>query len=172
MIPEIFIENWRKTVPWQMTEQIEQDLMISRALVDLYNDPHVKDALVFRGGTALNKLFINPPARYSEDIDFVQVRPEPIGKVIDAIRFCLDDWLGEPKPTRAEVVFEERLVEDDPARWGSSWRAGAGEYRAGGTGARDGLRELRREVAVELSLDGRRAGRHREAACADAEHRR
>ena len=34
MIPEVFIENWRKTVPWQMTEQIQQDLMISRALVD------------------------------------------------------------------------------------------------------------------------------------------
>jgi hypothetical protein len=29
MIPEVFIENWRKTVPWQMTEQIQQDLMIS-----------------------------------------------------------------------------------------------------------------------------------------------
>ena len=27
MIPEVFIENWRKTVPWQMTEQIQQDLM-------------------------------------------------------------------------------------------------------------------------------------------------
>jgi hypothetical protein len=58
MIPEVFIENWRKNVPWQMSEQIEQDLIISRALVDLYNDPHIKDALVFRGGTALNKLFI------------------------------------------------------------------------------------------------------------------
>ena len=34
MIPEVFIENWRKTVPWQMTEQIEQDLMISRALIN------------------------------------------------------------------------------------------------------------------------------------------
>ena len=55
MIPEVFIENWRKIVPWQMNEQIQQDLMISRALIDLYNDPHVKDALVFRGGTALNK---------------------------------------------------------------------------------------------------------------------
>jgi hypothetical protein len=41
MIPEVFIENWRKMVPWQMTEQIEQDLMISRALIVLYNDPHV-----------------------------------------------------------------------------------------------------------------------------------
>lgn len=77
MIPENFIENWRKTVPWQMDEQIEQDLIISRALVDLYNDPHIREALVFRGGTALNKLFIEPPARYSEDIDFVQKRPDP-----------------------------------------------------------------------------------------------
>ena len=33
MIPEIFIEHWRKTVKWQTLEQIEQDLIISRALV-------------------------------------------------------------------------------------------------------------------------------------------
>ena len=59
MISEVFIENWRKTVPWQMTEQIQQDLMISRALVDLYNDIHVKDAFIFQGSTALNRLFIN-----------------------------------------------------------------------------------------------------------------
>ena len=83
MIPENFIENWRKTVPWQMDEQIEQDLIINRALVDLYNDPHIREALVFRGGTALNKLFIEPPARYSEDIDFVQKRPDPIGQTMD-----------------------------------------------------------------------------------------
>ena len=72
MIPNIFIQNWSNHVKWQTSAQIEQDLIISRALVDLYNDPHIKDALVFRGGTALNKLFINPPSRYSEDIDFVQ----------------------------------------------------------------------------------------------------
>ena len=71
--------------------------MISRALVNLYNDPHVKDALVFRGGTALNKLFINPPARYSEDIDFVQKNADPIGQTIDAIRALLKPWLGDPK---------------------------------------------------------------------------
>ncbi len=69
MIPNIFIQNWSNHVKWQTPDQIEQDLIISRALVDLYNDPHIKDALVFRGGTALNKLFINPPSRYSEDID-------------------------------------------------------------------------------------------------------
>ena len=63
----------------------------------MYNDPHIKDALVFRGGTALNKLFINPPSRYSEDIDFVQKNADPIGQTIDAIRALLKPWLGDPK---------------------------------------------------------------------------
>lgn len=35
MIPENFIEAWRKTAPWQMDEQIEQDLIISRALYEI-----------------------------------------------------------------------------------------------------------------------------------------
>ncbi len=97
MIPNIFIQNWYNHVKWQTPEQIEQDLIISRALVDLYNDPHIKDALVFRGGTALNKLFINPPSRYSEDIDFVQKNADPIGQTINAIREVLKPWLGDPK---------------------------------------------------------------------------
>lgn len=97
MIPENFIEAWRDHVKWQNANQVEQDLVISRALVDLYNDPHIQDALVFRGGTALNKLFLKPPARYSEDIDFVQKRPEPIGTTIDTIKRIFKSWLGDPK---------------------------------------------------------------------------
>lgn len=97
MIPNIFIQNWSNHVKWQTPAQIEQDLIISRALVDLYNDPHIKDALVFRGGTALKKLFINPPSRYSEDIDFVQKNADPIGQTINAIREVLKPWLGDPK---------------------------------------------------------------------------
>lgn len=97
MIPNIFIQNWSGHVKWQTPAQVEQDLIISRALVDIYNDPHIKDALVFRGGTALNKLFINPPSRYSEDIDFVQKNADPIGHTINAIREVLKPWLGDPK---------------------------------------------------------------------------
>ncbi len=97
-----------------MTEHIEQDLVISRVLVDLYNHPHVKDTLVFRGGTALNKLFIHPPARYSEDIDFVQKNPDPIGKTIDAIRELLKPWLGDPnwKITQrsAKMIYKYKSI--------------------------------------------------------------
>lgn len=120
MIPEIFIEHWRKTVKWQRLEQIEQDLIICKVLVELYNDPYIKDALVFRGGTALNKLFIQPPARYSEDIDFVQKNPNPIGKTIDAIRTLLQSWLGDPKwkitERSAKLVYKYESINKMPAK--------------------------------------------------------
>lgn len=44
MIPEIFVEQWRNTAKWQTLAQVEQDLLISRALIDLYNETHIKDA--------------------------------------------------------------------------------------------------------------------------------
>lgn len=43
--------------------------------------------------------------RYSEDIDLVQLRPGPIGPAVDAIRKCLDPWLGEPRRGRKENRF-------------------------------------------------------------------
>jgi predicted nucleotidyltransferase component of viral defense system len=120
MIPENFIEQWRNSVKWRTLPQIEQDLLISRALVDLYNEPYIKDALVFRGGTALNKLFLKPPARYSEDIDFVQKRPEPIGKTINAIRALLKPWLGDPKwkitERSAKLIYRYEAITTLPAK--------------------------------------------------------
>lgn len=71
--------------------------MISRALVELFASEPVVRAVAFRGGTALHKLFLAQPGRYSEDIDLVQTEPGAIGGALDAIRACLDPWLGEPK---------------------------------------------------------------------------
>jgi len=97
MIPLSAIVEWRHQAPWIYDSQIEQDLVISRALVALYQQPKVASSLAFRGGTALHKLFMKPSARYSEDIDLVQIKPEPIGPTIEAIREALDHWLGAPK---------------------------------------------------------------------------
>ncbi len=97
MIPKEIVEIWKEHAPWRSFEKIEQDLIISRALIELYNNPIIKSKLAFKGGTALNKLYFNPPARYSEDIDLVQIKSEPIGETLDAIRECLDHWLGKPK---------------------------------------------------------------------------
>lgn len=102
MIPKNFIQDWgQQNVSWQALNMIEQDLIISRALVCLYSNPIIKNNLVFRGGTALNKLYIKPAARYSEDIDLVQIRAEPIGETIEAIRKAMD-WLGKPAWIRTD----------------------------------------------------------------------
>lgn len=80
-----------------MDRQVEQDLVIGRALVELFSRPGLAESLAFRGGTALHKLFLRPAARYSEDIDLVQTGAGAIGPILDEIHAALDPWLGAPK---------------------------------------------------------------------------
>lgn len=96
MIPEFAIREWNEQVPWTESEQVEQDLLICRALTEIYKDEYLASHLAFRGGTALHKLFLAPQPRYSEDIDLVQVNAEPIKETYDRIRVALA-FLGEPK---------------------------------------------------------------------------
>lgn len=115
MIPRDYITEWRAHAPWVADAQVEQDLVISRALVALFSDPCLKEALAFRGGTALYKLYLTPAARYSEDIDLVQVRAEPAGVMMDAVRGALDPWLGAPrwKQSEGRVTFVYRFASED-----------------------------------------------------------
>jgi len=95
MIPESAIVEWRNRVPWQTNEQVEQDLVICRALTEIFKDEFLANHLAFRGGTALHKLYLSPQPRYSEDIDLVQITAEPIKETIDRIRNILS-FLGKP----------------------------------------------------------------------------
>lgn len=96
MIPQRHITEWSEIAPWKANEQVEQDLIICRSLVELFSDDIIAEKLAFRGGTALHKLYLEPQPRYSEDIDLVQISAEPIGPSIDKIRKSLS-FLGEPK---------------------------------------------------------------------------
>ena len=118
MIPLAFLQEWSSKAPWPDSRQVEQDLIISRALCDLFNAPALKDKIAFRGGTALNKLLFATPLRYSEDIDLVQLRAEPNGPIINAIRDTLS-WLGPCKRVQAahSVHLTFRFAhEADPTR--------------------------------------------------------
>jgi len=96
MIPKIAITEWSNIVPWTDVNNVEQDLIICRALVAIYNDDFLASHLAFRGGTALHKLYLqSPQPRYSEDIDIVQIIPENIGTVFDRLRDVLF-FLGKP----------------------------------------------------------------------------
>ncbi|MCK9255673.1 MAG: nucleotidyl transferase AbiEii/AbiGii toxin family protein [Bacteroidales bacterium] len=96
MIPKRAIEEWAEFMSWKSKEFIEQDLIICRALCQLYKDEYLAEHLALRGGTTLNKIYLNPQPRYSEDIDLVQIKAEPIKETIDRIRDALV-FIGEPK---------------------------------------------------------------------------
>jgi predicted nucleotidyltransferase component of viral defense system len=95
MIPALNIVAWGQYVPWAEQRQVEQDLIISRALVELFKNPFLRDQLRLRGGTALNKLHFPSPLRYSEDIDLVRTSHGPIKPLIDTVRGVLEPWMGQ-----------------------------------------------------------------------------
>lgn len=150
MIPAMHIVAWSRVAPWTTPRQVEQDLIISRAMVELFSDDFLKARLRFRGGTALHKLHFPRPLRYSEDIDLVRTTAGGIGPILDRVRDVLD-WLGEarydvtrvapkllfrvraedggaPLRLKVEINTRERDVHDTPVEIGHTvdnpWFAG------------------------------------------------
>ena len=119
MIPTAYLQEWSHIAPWPDIRQIEQDLIICRALCDLFNDPFLAQKIAFRGGTAINKLLFRQPLRYSEDIDLTQTTAEPIGPTVKRIGKALS-WLGRPSTNQAKhsihLKFKFAPESDAPAR--------------------------------------------------------
>ncbi len=99
MIPQADIIAWRRVAPWADDAMVEQDLVLSRAVVEIFSDAALAQAFAFRGGTALHKVVLAPPSRYSEDIDLVQIEAgDPsteLGIGVAAIRSGRNEsWAG------------------------------------------------------------------------------
>lgn len=117
MIPSLNIVAWSHHAPWAEPRQVEQDLIISRAIVEIFSDSFLKSELRFRGGTALNKLHFPVPVRYSEDIDLVRTSAGPIGPILDQLRVVLEPWLGAGQFEQSPVAPKLRFrvpAEDQP----------------------------------------------------------
>ena len=117
VIPQANITAWSQIAPWAEPRQVEQDLIISRALVDIFNHDLLGSSLRFRGGTALNKIIFPKPLRYSEDIDLVRTEASPIGPILDALREVLEPWLGKGSFAASQVAPKLLFrvpAEDDP----------------------------------------------------------
>ncbi len=110
MIPKAYITEWKKFAPWKSDYQVEQDLIIERALFEIFSHPDLNSRLAFRGGTALHKLYLPPAARYSEDIDLVQVNQEPIGDILSLLRNQLS-FLGKAnfKPAKHNNTLSYKI---------------------------------------------------------------
>ena len=70
----------------EFERQVEQDLLLSRLIVEIGNDALLGGELIFRGGTCFHKLYLPAPLRYSEDLDYVRRTNSPIGPIFDALR--------------------------------------------------------------------------------------
>ncbi len=99
MIPKPYIAKWQQYSPWKHFYQVEQDLVISRVLVEIFSDKFLRNKLAFRGGTALHKLFLSPAVRYSEDIDLVQIKTEPIKPVMERLNEVIT-FFEKPRKTQ------------------------------------------------------------------------
>jgi len=64
MIPKDYITAWRAEAPWLLDAQVEQDLVISRAIVNLFAVPELANSLAFRGGTALYREAVEMGTRF------------------------------------------------------------------------------------------------------------
>ena len=117
MIPKPYIAKWQDQAPWKDFAQVEQDLIISRTLIALYNDELLKESLAFRGGTALFKLYITPAPRYSEDIDLVQIKSGTIKPILKRIKKIVDyfeeDRVVMPKKNNNTILYRFNTEHED-----------------------------------------------------------
>ena len=91
-------------VPWSTHHQVEQDLLLCRTMVALFDDAFLSGQIAMRGGTLLHKVHLAPPSRYSEDIDLVVVGTRPEEHIRRAVRRVLTDVLGTPKASVWDTI--------------------------------------------------------------------
>ena len=139
MIPAMHITAWANVAPWAELGQIEQDLILSRAIIEIFSDEFLRNELRFRGGTALNKLHFPEPLRYSEDIDLVRTTHGPIGPILDRLREVLH-WLGDAAFTQS-VVAPKLIYQIEPEHGGPPLRLKV-EINTRETTAFDGQHEI------------------------------
>jgi len=81
-----FITAWSPQVPWPTLRQVEQDMLLSRLIIELANHHQLGPELAFRGGTCLHKLHLPQPLRYSEDLDYCRTTTGGVGPSLKAIQ--------------------------------------------------------------------------------------
>jgi predicted nucleotidyltransferase component of viral defense system len=86
LIPPAYINAWAARAPWATDADIEQDLILSRLMIEIAKHELLGPELAMRGGTCLHKLHLPEPLRYSEDLDYVRSTDGGIGQYLDALR--------------------------------------------------------------------------------------
>jgi predicted nucleotidyltransferase component of viral defense system len=91
-------------VPWPNLRQVEQDLLLCRAVAAIFDDEFLGGQVAMRGGTLLHKVHLAPAARFSEDIDLVACADRPEEHIRRALRRVLSGVLGRPKSSAWDSI--------------------------------------------------------------------
>jgi predicted nucleotidyltransferase component of viral defense system len=91
VIAQAYLNEWATQAPWPQQVQIEQDLVLSRLIVEIAQHNLLGGELTFRGGTCLHKLHLPKQLRYSEDLDYVRRTHSGIKPYLTALRDIASD---------------------------------------------------------------------------------
>lgn len=91
MIPQEAISQWNDIVPWDDYRLVEQDLALTRLIIDIAVHPVLCDKLSLKGGTCLHKLWLPKPWRYSEDLDYNRIVASDPLEITNSLREVASD---------------------------------------------------------------------------------
>jgi len=114
LIPQAFITEWQAQAPWPQLYQVEQDLILSRLMIEIATRPPLAEEFVMRGGTCLNKLHLPKPYRYSEDLDYVRRTRSGIGPYLDALRDLAAEIGLEVHSVEQKLTFVHVILDAEP----------------------------------------------------------
>lgn len=102
-LTQLDVRRHKEIVPWVDDLQVEQDLLLSLSMIAIFEDAFLKEHIAMRGGTALHKIHLAPPARYSEDIDLVAITDRDEKHLAAGLKRVLRPVLGK----RADTAFDK-----------------------------------------------------------------
>ena len=116
MIPQAYITEWANQVPWQTNEQVEQDLVICRALVEIFSDEFLANSLLEELlGTKLRALYQRRKGRDLYDMYKALVQVPGMDK--EALLHCyhayMDFVVDEPPTQKVYLQNMEAKMQDD-----------------------------------------------------------
>jgi hypothetical protein len=114
---------WADTIGIPNLTLAEHDLRLTHALAGLYAVPALKDALAFKGGTALNKIYFGKFSRLSVDLDFNLIGPP---------REVVKQLQRPPKPSRLCSTKEGQMWRQDSLRESCCFESDAASARVVG----------------------------------------
>lgn len=107
-ITERTLRNWADLIGIDNLTLAEHDYRISYLLNDIYSNEFLKDRLLLKGGTAINKVYLKSLSRFSVDLDFNQIGSrEEVLRNVRQIRETLVQ-IAKEQDQSYKITFDRR----------------------------------------------------------------